>query len=664
MTKKIALFLSFLFIFTQNLIASDKAISTFRNKAPKAQSLSGNATQSNLANQPTYTPKSINNLPGATFNGTSSFLNYDGTNLTDSSYTIFIVEQRASNKANNYFLGTTSTSPAANQGLILGYKDNNTILFGQGTNEETIAIEPYSGKNPIIHIFVHDKNGGKKYYRNGSLLLNKSSNTTSLVGNDNATIGRSGNNYFDGKIAEMALYKRALTDLEIKDIQNYMIDKWKISRMDPVVTGCSPTSLGYVSSPNIQWSNGGSAISGGSVSATCINGTTMVGTISNLSCLNSVYTGGSGGTCSDLSCANPNLAIPLQNGTWSTTSVNHNQTITGTCNPGTTQSPSGTISASCLNSSYTNLTNTDSCKLNCTTASPGYVTISNGFWSGGGNANHNASVTASCNSGYIMSGTMSNLTCNNGSWSGGSGGTCLPDTCTTSSSGYISPVANGSWSASTASHGSSITKVCNSGYIASGALNTLTCNYGTWTSSNSSGTCTLGATCSNPTGFSGANIANGTWSSTTNVASGATITFSCNASNPYTGLTTDNSFTSGYTKSGTINNLLCTNGSWSWVGGSSGGGSCAVSSCPNFNGSSGLNLAETPISTCAPFYYSVSGEWFWNRCCANGKWYHSHAGQRTGSVPGGASKFVNHTATIVTNNSSMPASCSGTSLCP
>jgi Tfp pilus assembly protein PilE len=68
-----------------------------QNISPK-----NNASQSTLANQPKFYENVFNNaIPAVRFDGNNDFLNFDGSKLSNTNYTIFVVEQRRSNKSNN-----------------------------------------------------------------------------------------------------------------------------------------------------------------------------------------------------------------------------------------------------------------------------------------------------------------------------------------------------------------------------------------------------------------------------------------------------------------------------------------------------------------------------------------------------------------------------------
>ncbi len=210
-------------------------IATWRDISLKASP--NNATQITLANQPTYIENAINGLPVLRFDGNSSFLNYDGTALAVSNYTIFVVEQRRSNKDNNYFTGADGTN-ANNTKLVLGYKTTSIITHAQFNNDYEIpsVVSSYSSPIPRIHSFRFSSSVGKDYSLNGVVKLNCIDNGTitecrrGLLSHLGANIGASkySSYYFDGDIGEIIIFSKYLNDTDKADVEEYLRKKWGI----------------------------------------------------------------------------------------------------------------------------------------------------------------------------------------------------------------------------------------------------------------------------------------------------------------------------------------------------------------------------------------------------------------------------------------------------
>jgi hypothetical protein len=195
-----------------------------QNISPK-----NNASQSTLANQPKFYENAFNSaIPAVRFDGNNDFLNFDGSNLSNTNYTIFVVEQRRSNKSSNYFIGGTATS--TNSNLFVGYSSNAAITFSQYGNSINYNNIP-SYDTPISRIHVVSLSSvsgiGKRYWLNGILVASDiyQNQILSFAG---AALGRYTANYFNGDIGEVIIFTRSLTTNERRSIENYLGKKYNI----------------------------------------------------------------------------------------------------------------------------------------------------------------------------------------------------------------------------------------------------------------------------------------------------------------------------------------------------------------------------------------------------------------------------------------------------
>jgi hypothetical protein len=402
------------FLQTSLSFAANKSLSTFKNISP--QSTSSSPTQTTPGDQPQLSDKTIGPLPALTFDGTDHYLNYNGTTLANKDYTIFVVEQRTDAKVDNYFFGGVALVegvPLLNEGLILGYKTNTQLVFSQGSNEEIISIEPYSsGAKPIVHTFVHDSANGKKYYRNGALVFSDNTNITPLLSNNNAQIGRNRTTqHYKGNIAEVAVYKRAISNKEIDSIHGYLLDKWDI-KVTTDGTAClgtsTPHSPGYVTIPDGVWPD---AANGGNSVISCNVGG-VIGIINNMICTNGVWSGGDGGgNCGLLSCTDDDpdasgiygSAILTNSGTWGgpTGTLAHGNSINATC-PGGFATTAPTLTCNNGTFDYNGLL---CAPLNCTSDPDTTDTLANGNW-GVASATNGQVINGTCASGFVGSPTI------------------------------------------------------------------------------------------------------------------------------------------------------------------------------------------------------------------------------------------------------------------
>lgn len=208
-----------------------------------------NATQTDTTFSPYYYSNCISGLPCLRFDGTNDRLDFDGSVLVGSDYTIFVVEQRRAPVA-NFFLGSIVQAPAANTLLELGYTADTTIKFGEGDTNNfytigtTPAISSYTTPSPRLHVFVNASiasgtAGTVYHYMNGSATPSSlatpggGATLNTLTTYSSAAIGISnqgGTKYsFNGDIGEIIFYRRALKNEERVAVEDYLLKKWAIA---------------------------------------------------------------------------------------------------------------------------------------------------------------------------------------------------------------------------------------------------------------------------------------------------------------------------------------------------------------------------------------------------------------------------------------------------
>jgi prepilin-type N-terminal cleavage/methylation domain-containing protein len=198
------------------------------NILPSARNHATQATYTN--NQPKYIRKGINGLPALLFDGTDDFFSFNGDFLVGSDYTIFVVEAKNPIKTVNFFIAGSQS--AESQNLILGY----WFMYSQrlthshyGGKRVDIAISDYSNQVSRINSFVFGKNLGKKIYINTGQTISDASLTSPLSSFQNSSIGKAyTQDFFQGAIAEIIFYTRALTDKERQGVEAYLAKKWGI----------------------------------------------------------------------------------------------------------------------------------------------------------------------------------------------------------------------------------------------------------------------------------------------------------------------------------------------------------------------------------------------------------------------------------------------------
>lgn len=218
--------------------ADGTAISTWYDNNPNAV-VKNNTIQAVVANQPLFYENVFNyGIPAIRFDGSNDYLTFDGVALTNTSYTIFAVEQRRGGGSNNYFMGGSST--AANANLILGYLSDSEVRQSHYTDQLVYSgIPSYVNPTPRIHTFVFNNLGGtsasgKRYWLNGSGASSATNTADALQINPvtsyaGSALGRTFSHYFNGDIAEIIIFSRNLTAQERWDVESYLSKKYSIN---------------------------------------------------------------------------------------------------------------------------------------------------------------------------------------------------------------------------------------------------------------------------------------------------------------------------------------------------------------------------------------------------------------------------------------------------
>ena len=136
--------------------------------------------------------------------------------LAGSDYTIFVVNGRDRiGVANFYIAGATF---ANDNNLVLGYEEPNRLRLSHFVNDLDAFVEPYLGV-PVwsLDSFRFDQSSGRDIFHNGAHVASDA-NLTSLASNFGSTLGHFRTYgplfWFQGELAEVVIYDRALTDAE------------------------------------------------------------------------------------------------------------------------------------------------------------------------------------------------------------------------------------------------------------------------------------------------------------------------------------------------------------------------------------------------------------------------------------------------------------------
>ncbi len=211
---------------SQSSPQNDSSVVTWYDINPHTN-VPNNAVQNTLLSQPTYKEGKINNLPVLSFDGNDDVLPIASNKvLTKYSYTIFVVEERMTSLAGAMF----GASNGSSGGMTIRYNSGTTIIlkhFSSGGSDWGTATVP-SYSSPTLRIISATFNQGpENIYINGDLTYTSGSRLSSPI-NTLYEIGFDGNGapHYNGYLAEIILFNRALKSSERHDIEAYLANKW------------------------------------------------------------------------------------------------------------------------------------------------------------------------------------------------------------------------------------------------------------------------------------------------------------------------------------------------------------------------------------------------------------------------------------------------------
>ncbi|MFT6106338.1 MAG: prepilin-type N-terminal cleavage/methylation domain-containing protein [Rickettsiales bacterium] len=213
------------------------AVSSWNDISGNNPNSPNNATAT-LNNEPTYISGVLNGLPALRFGGVDDFLSFTNTpEVVNNNYTIFAVAARRGDEDINMIIGGTSGS--ANNNLHMGYNNDNFHIahFGQtdaGTDYIGFAVPGYTSPIFQIHSVIFNHSFGKSYYENGGTPPTATQVVTSLEARTHLAawpgsgMGRREVDFFNGDIAEIIIFSKALNDQEREDVEAYLSFKYDI----------------------------------------------------------------------------------------------------------------------------------------------------------------------------------------------------------------------------------------------------------------------------------------------------------------------------------------------------------------------------------------------------------------------------------------------------
>lgn len=192
--------------------------------------------QNNVANMPTYVADGINNLPSVKFDSTNLAMRMVGSfsDIFSVESTIFIVFRAVSVCVSDMTLSQIFSFGTLNPVMVIespyNSAQNTTYLYKNAQTDEIInnSIKLNTTQiyrrvyNPNINQSYVDINGNK--VSTTAQTSGYYSNPVSMVLGNHASATRT----FGGFFGEFIIYNRALSDNEIKRVENYLKTKWGV----------------------------------------------------------------------------------------------------------------------------------------------------------------------------------------------------------------------------------------------------------------------------------------------------------------------------------------------------------------------------------------------------------------------------------------------------
>lgn len=196
--------------------------------------LSGNnnhATQATTNNMPVFQTNIIGTMPTVRFrpttpNRTQTWLEYDGSYLVGSPYSIFAVTARRSLGFKMILGGSVTTG---NQNLHWGWRDNTQFTLAQYGNDINRTLDNSTASNFSIISSIRNNTAtpwGRAIFQNSTLQGATDNNITLLSDYPGAAIGRYNSQYYDVDVSEIIQFSSALTESQRIIVENYLSIKY------------------------------------------------------------------------------------------------------------------------------------------------------------------------------------------------------------------------------------------------------------------------------------------------------------------------------------------------------------------------------------------------------------------------------------------------------
>jgi hypothetical protein len=215
---------------TNTFTLSGGSISTWADKSGSANNATSTGTRPSPGTSTALSSSAWGGQRVVTFNNNGHF-NVNLQSLRSNAFTIVSMEVAASNAAGGqYFLQDAYTGGGTDGVLGFGYR--NTTEFTIQEYADDINYTQSAGWLPVqprlwTGILNHTNNWNQHIYLNGTPMAIRQANSslTNTIGQ-----GEVGAGYYGG-LAEIAVYKTNLTDVQRSNVESYLLTKWTQSSL-------------------------------------------------------------------------------------------------------------------------------------------------------------------------------------------------------------------------------------------------------------------------------------------------------------------------------------------------------------------------------------------------------------------------------------------------
>ncbi len=225
--------------FLNSEIIDGGAISTWIDSSGNNSLNKFTLTQATSTKQPLYSAKAINGIPALKFDGIDDYLENSAFNFPYNDYQMFVVFRSLNSSTP---LDIMSADYSGGHGILLETQARGVLRtlhrfpYGTGGGDSfNSASGAFSIDNNYMLSYRRNSTSTPK---NSTIRLNGSttlSSTPTIASFDSSTLHlvvcslMGSGRYFNGYIAEIIIYSRALSTQEEQDVEQYLSDKYQIS---------------------------------------------------------------------------------------------------------------------------------------------------------------------------------------------------------------------------------------------------------------------------------------------------------------------------------------------------------------------------------------------------------------------------------------------------